>query len=148
MRRTRGRAAGDHAQNQGGLTWRSHTRPYGGLSAYNACVRSALTGEGGISGEPDDTERVQSGSEGGRWKSTHWGNSLAAYPTSEDGRAVYTGTEETKKPKGEGKQVSSLSLSRLCYDAPLTSRYSDRRHHPWPVYGLLTCSPAPPNFWI
>src|SRR4030095_5385068 len=46
-----------------------------------SCVRPALTGEGGISGEPDDTERVQSGSEGGRWKSTCWGNSLAAYPT-------------------------------------------------------------------
>src|SRR5215813_14328665 len=30
-----------------------------------SCVRPALTGKGGISGEPDDTERVQSGSGGG-----------------------------------------------------------------------------------
>src|SRR5215471_19786794 len=30
--------------------------------------------------------------------------------------------------------VVLLSLSRLCYDASLTSRYSDRRHHSWPVY--------------
>jgi len=34
--------------------------------------------------------------------------------------------------------------SALWYDAPLTSRDSDRRHHPWPVYGSLTCSSAPP----
>src|SRR5439155_26856549 len=38
-----------------------------------------------------------------------------------------------------------LSLSRFMvwYDAPLTSRYSDRRHVPWLVYGSLICSPAP-----
>jgi len=30
----------------------------------------------------------------------------------------------------------------LWYDAPLTSRYSARRHHPWPVYGALTCRPV------
>ena len=52
-----------------------------------------------------------------------------------------------RKP-GKMAPFHRLSLSRLCYDAPLTSRYSDRRHHPWPVYGLLTCSPAPPNSWI
>jgi hypothetical protein len=44
-----------------------------------------------MSGEPADTERVQSGSEGGRWKSTRWGNSLAAYPTSAPGKALYMG---------------------------------------------------------
>ena len=31
------------------------------------------------------------------------------------------------------------------YDAPLTSRYSDRRRRPWSVYGLLTCGPARQN---
>src|SRR5262249_7599479 len=71
-----------------------------------SCVRPALTGKGGISGEPDDTERVQSGSEGGRWKSTRGGNSLAAYPTSADGKAAHTGTEARKKPNGEVRQVS------------------------------------------
>ena len=30
----------------------------------------------------------------------------APQESSEDGKAVYTGTEEVKKPKGEGKQVS------------------------------------------
>ena len=34
------------------------------------------------------------------------------------------------------------------YDAPLISRYSDRRHDPWLVYGSLTCSPAPRGSWI
>ena len=33
-------------------------------------------------GELIDIERVTISSEGGRWKSTHRGNSLAAYPTS------------------------------------------------------------------
>jgi hypothetical protein len=36
-------------------------------------------------GELIDTERVTISSEGGRWKSTHRGNSLAAYPTSRTG---------------------------------------------------------------
>ena len=41
-----------------------------------------------LAGEPDDIERVTSGSEGGGWKSagvlwTH-GNSLAAYPAAAD----------------------------------------------------------------
>ena len=33
-------------------------------------------------GEPDDATSIKSGSEGDRWKSTRWGNSLAVYPTS------------------------------------------------------------------
>jgi hypothetical protein len=41
-----------------------------------------------------------------------------------------------------------ISLYGIWYDAPLTSRYSDRRHHPWPVYGLPMCSLAPRSFWI
>src|SRR5712691_6137925 len=32
------------------------------------------------------------------------------------------------------------------YDVPLTSRDSDRRHHPWPVYDLPMCRIAPHNF--
>jgi hypothetical protein len=31
---TRGRAAGDQVQGLGGLTWRSHTRPYRELNDY------------------------------------------------------------------------------------------------------------------
>src|SRR5215831_20721306 len=48
MRRTRGRTAGNHARNQGGLTWRSHTRPYGGLSAYTkeGFLESRMTPKG------------------------------------------------------------------------------------------------------
>jgi TPP-dependent pyruvate/acetoin dehydrogenase alpha subunit len=34
------------------------------------------------------------------------------------------------------------------YDAPLISRYSDRRHDPWQVYGSPSCSPAQWSFWI
>src|SRR5262249_28129856 len=35
-----------------------------------------------VTGEPRDTETVKRGSERGRWKSTHQGNSLASYSTS------------------------------------------------------------------
>ena len=35
-----------------------------------------------VTGEPRDTETVTRGSERGRWKSTHQGNSLASYSTS------------------------------------------------------------------
>src|SRR6266478_5757335 len=34
------------------------------------------------------------------------------------------------------------------YDAPLTSQYSDRRHHPWQVYGSPSYSPARWSSWI
>src|SRR5712692_5372854 len=34
------------------------------------------------------------------------------------------------------------------YDAPLISRYSDRRHDSWLVYGLPSCSLARWSFWI
>jgi hypothetical protein len=35
-----------------------------------------------VTGEPRDTETVTRGSERGRWKSTHQGNSLASYSTT------------------------------------------------------------------
>jgi len=44
-------------------------------------------------GELIDTERVTISSEGGRWKSTHRGNSLAAYPTASP--VLNGGDEET-----------------------------------------------------
>ena len=50
-------------------------------------------------GELIDIERVTISSEGDRWKSTRWGNSLAVYPTS---RTVLTG--------GMREQVSALRL--------------------------------------
>src|SRR5439155_25585304 len=34
------------------------------------------------------------------------------------------------------------------YDAPLTSRDSDRRHDSWLVYGSPICSLAPQSSWI
>src|SRR5262249_22020055 len=34
------------------------------------------------------------------------------------------------------------------YDAPLTSRDSDRRHDSWLVYGSPKCRIAPQSFWI
>jgi hypothetical protein len=43
--------------------------------------------------------------------------------------------------------VEFIPLS-FWYDAPLTSRDSDRRHHRWPVYGSPMCRLAPPNSWI
>jgi hypothetical protein len=41
-----------------------------------------------------------------------------------------------------------ISFYGIWYDTPLTSRSSDRRHHPWPVYGLLMYSLAPRSSWI
>src|SRR5215475_6856912 len=41
-----------------------------------------------VTGERLEIERLTSRSEEGRWKSTRWGNSLAAYPTA---RTVLTG---------------------------------------------------------
>jgi hypothetical protein len=41
-----------------------------------------------VTGEPRETETLTRGSERGRWKSTHQGNSLAAYSTA---RTVTTG---------------------------------------------------------
>ncbi len=41
-----------------------------------------------------------------------------------------------------------ISFYGIWYDAPLASRSSDRRHHPWPVYGLPMCSLARRSFWI
>ena len=46
-----------------------------------------------ITGEPREIERLTRGSEGGRWKSTHRGNSLTAYPTAR--RVLNGGDEET-----------------------------------------------------
>src|SRR5215813_14513321 len=43
--------------------------------------------------------------------------------------------------------VEFIPLS-FWYDAPLISRYSDRRHDPWQVYGSPSCSPARWSFWI
>jgi hypothetical protein len=48
-------------------------------------------------GELIDIERVTISSEGGRWKSTHRGNSLAAYPTA---RTVLNGGIEETYPQG------------------------------------------------
>ena len=45
---------------------------------------------------------------------------------SADGKAVYTGTEEGKKPKGEGKQVS-------CWQGREGTRDAESRHVPSPA---------------
>jgi len=39
-------------------------------------------------------------------------------------------------------QTSEFIPLSFWYDAPLISRYSDRRHDPWLVYGLPSCSLA------
>ena len=41
-----------------------------------------------------------------------------------------------------------ISFYGIWYDTPLTSRYSARRHHPWPVYGLPMYRLAPQSSWI
>src|SRR5262245_54456876 len=53
-------------------------------------------------------------------------------------------------PRRAWGTVPSLEFIPLsfCYDAPLTSQYSDRRHDPWQVYGSLRCSPVPWRSWI
>ena len=56
-------------------------------------------------GELIDIERVTISSEGGRWKSTRLGNSLAAYPTA---RPVLNGEDEET-----GRKVLRLVLTQL-----------------------------------
>src|SRR5712691_8398285 len=57
-------------------------------------------------GELIDIERVTISSEGDRWKSTRWGNSLAAYPTS---RPVL-------RRGFDMKSVQSLLCLAICHD--------------------------------
>src|SRR5438309_8251891 len=45
------------------------------------------------------------------------------------------------------KRLEFIPLS-FWYDAPLTSRDSDRRHDSWLVYGSPICSLAPQSSWI
>jgi hypothetical protein len=61
-----------------------------GILKGEGCEMHTIPDLSGMSstGELLDIERVTSSSEGGRWKSTHRGNSLAAYPTA---RTVTTG---------------------------------------------------------
>ena len=71
-------------------------------------------------GELIDIERVTISSEGGRWKSTHRGNSLAAYPTSRtvlNGEVVET---DRKTPRHDLTQPANPHLGRLSMsgDAP------------------------------
>src|SRR5215475_5182136 len=67
-------------------------------------------------GELIDIERVTISSEGGRWKSTHRGNSLAAYPTSRAVLRGLSGSNPARLPGGVRATGSSTS-SRLL---PLT----------------------------
>ena len=55
-----------------------------GILKGEGCEMHTIPDLSGMSstGELLDIERVTSSSEGGRWKSTHRGTSLAAYPTS------------------------------------------------------------------
>jgi len=55
-------------------------------------------------GELIDIERVTISLEGGRWKSTHRGNSLAAYPTASP--VLNAGDEET-----DMRQLKHCALS-------------------------------------
>ena len=70
-----------------------------------------------VTGELLEIERLTSSSEGGRWKSTRKGNSLAAYPTA---RAVSRG--------GGGGNVTSLPDCQRREGTPKA-----RRHHHTPI---------------
>jgi hypothetical protein len=87
-----------------------------------------------VTGEPRDTETVTRGSERGRWKSTHQGNSLASYstartvlktsgrgdPLAEFNRALRFGvllrkrSNGTASVKGNRWVERSLSLRQTC----------------------------------
>jgi hypothetical protein len=62
--------------------------------------------DGQVTGEPRDTETVTRGSERGRWKSTHQGNSLASYPTAR--RALCGGGRVTGRPTA----MAALKVAR------------------------------------
>ena len=70
-------------------------------------------------GELLDIERVTSSSEGGRWKSTHRGNSLAAYPTASTvrggGHAI---PERVNGPYSTKGTVNRASLENTVWGFP------------------------------
>ena len=51
------------------------------MSVFNTDIMMGQPFDVQVTGEPRDTETVTRGSERGRWKSTHQGNSLASYST-------------------------------------------------------------------
>ena len=64
-------------------------------------------------GELIDIEKVTISSEGDRWKSTRWGNSLAVYPTS----------SPVLEQRWAGRLTHRLSqIERKIYQAPLTTK--------------------------
>ena len=65
----------------------------------NAVVALALSV---ATGELTEIERLPVSSERGRWKSTHTGNSLAAYPTA----STVRGALERNLPSKNGKALS------------------------------------------
>src|SRR5215471_16845442 len=62
-----------------------------------------------ITGEPREIERLTRGSEGGRWKSTHRGNSLAAYPTARPvRRGVWGDVRKVTRPVPTRSRLSAV----------------------------------------
>ena len=67
-------------------------------------------------GELIDIERVTISSEGDRWKSTRWGNSLAVYPTSRpvwgkaDGKGPLLGTSLAADPTGSRSTIKFIPI--------------------------------------
>jgi hypothetical protein len=129
------------------IAWR---RVAGGRHMNGGRVRDAQEPEPEYTpstGELIDIERVTISLEGGRWKSTHRGNSLAAYPTA---RPVLRG--------GGGSDITSLPNPLPSWSVPSSPRHALRpppweavwlRHDPgwarrrgWPPDGA-----APPSHW-
>jgi hypothetical protein len=107
MRRTRGRATGDHAQNQGGLTWRSHTRPYRGLSAYSGkgFLESRMTPQGS---SPVRRGAVGKGPVGAtRWRPTLRRRCYARPGSTGKPCTGQRGTGDQTNPTGEAREMRS-----------------------------------------
>jgi len=94
-----------------------------------------------ITGEPREIERLTRGSEGGRWKSTHRGNSLAAYPT-----ACPVRVRVGMKPTVERQQGASFDSHRdnLTDTAGLSPGSPKRIRREFSILSPHYSSPAPP----
>ena len=77
------------------------------MSVFNTDTTMGPPFDVQVTGEPRDTETVTRGSERGRWKSTHQGNSLASYSTS---RAVLRGLGGSNPAWLPGSRSGNLRL--------------------------------------
>jgi hypothetical protein len=122
------------------IAWR---RVAGGRQMNRGRVRDAHRPEPkclSSTGELIDIERVTISLEGGRWKSTRWGNSLAAYPTASTVRGGGHATpEKVNGPYSTQRRVGGGPGS---FSTPADRSVSQKLSTPVRRCPRLCCSPS------